>query len=216
MHSHTPLWPLLLLCAACTDSSDSGVPEKLPDTDTTENLPSDSIDWSVDDTGLDGGYSDEEPPFELSLAHAGVWELLPLGGPYTSMVGELTITELLDGNKSTPWCSATFSLTGQAVDDVCDTCDYGFTILFYLVEEGSKKEDKGKEEAVGGLAECRSPDLPADGEVRTLAYSDADSTIYFNYYGSDIWIPWYDASDLHDEVNFEWEATLGFIGEEEE
>ena len=214
--NYIPALLCLLLSAACVGSKDSGVPETLPDTDTTDNLPADSIDWSLDDTGLNGGYSNETPPFELDLNHAGAWQLLPLGGPYTSMVGELTVTELLDGNESTPWCSATFALTGQAVDDLCKTCDYGFTILFYLLEEGSEKEDKGKGDSVGGLEKCRSPDIPSDGEVRTLAYSDSDSTIYFNYYGSDIWIPWYDASDLHDEVNFEWEATLGFVGEEEE
>jgi hypothetical protein len=214
LHPHTLLWTLLF--AACNGSNDSDVPEALPDTDTTDSLPSDSIDWSIEDTGLNGGYSNEEPPFELDLAHAGVWELLPLGGPYTSMVGEMTVTELLDGNENTPWCSATFSLTGQATPDLCDTCDYGFIILFYLTKEGSKDKNKDDDEKVGGLEDCRSPDLPADGETRTLAYSDADSTIYFNYYGSDIWIPWYDASDLHDEVNFEWESTLGFIGKEED
>jgi hypothetical protein len=213
MRSTTPLW--LWLCAACSGKSDSGVPESLPDTDTTDSLPADSIDWSTEDTGLSGGYSNEDPPFELELSHAGVWELLPIGGPYTSMVGELTVTELLDGNESTPWCQATFSLTGQAVDDLCETCDYGFLILFYLVKEGDP-DKKDPDKSVGGLEDCRSPDLPADGESRTLAYSDADSTIYFNYYDSDIWIPWYDASDLHDEVNFQWEATLGFIGEEDD
>ena len=134
------------------------------------------------------------------------------------MAGEMTVVELLDGNENTPWCRATFSLTGQSVDDVCDTCDFGFRILFYLTEEGSKDKEKkqGGKDEVGGLEDCRSPDLPGDGDSLTFAFSDAESTIYFNYYDSDIWIPWYAASDLHDEVNFEWEATLGFVGEEEE
>ena len=205
---------LMMSVSACTGkSNDTGVPETLPE-DTADTTPSDTIDWNVEDTGLNGGYGNEEPPFELDLMHEGLWELLPLGGPFTSMVGEMHVTELLDGNKTTPWCDVTFSLTGQAIDEPCDTCDFGFIILFYLIEEGTGKDNKGNK--TGTLNDCRSPDLPTDGETRILGYSDLDSTIYYNYQDSDIWIPWYDASELHDEVNFAWEATMGFVGEEED
>ena len=207
-----------MLATGCSgSSSDTGTPEQLPPVDTAENTLTDTIDWNVSDTGLNGSYSNEEPPFELTLQHEGVWELLPLGGPYTSMVGEMTVVELLDGNENTPYCRATFSLTGQVAESTCDSCDVSFLILFYLTDEGEKGDKEGKEKSeVGGLADCQSPDLPADGETRTLGYSDLDSTIYFNYYDSDIWIPWYDANDLHDEVNFSWEETVGFAGDEEE
>ena len=211
------LWSALI-GLACVNTDDSGVPQNLPDTEDSSSFSSDSIDWNIDDTGMSGNSNNETPPFELALDHQGVWDLLPLGGPYTSMVGEMVITELLDGNKNTPWCQVTFSLTGQDVDDVCDTCDFGFRILFYVSEEGTGKEkdEDGNKRMVGGLSDCRSPDLPANNESRTLAYSDADSTIYYNYHDSGIWIPWYDASDLHDEVNFQWEALMGFIGEQED
>jgi hypothetical protein len=208
----------VLLASACVSSDDTGVPVNLPDTNDSSSTSSDSIDWNINDTGMSGGGTNESPPYELALDHKGHWDLLPLGGPYTSMVGEMTITELLDGNKNTPWCEVTFSLTGQSVDDVCETCDFGFLILFYVSKEGTGKEkdEDGQKGMVGGLEDCRSPDLPGNNESRTLAYSDADSTIYYNYHDSDIWIPWYDASDLHDEVNFEWEALMGFIGEQED
>lgn len=216
MSSHL-LW-FGLLGAGCVGSDDTGVPQNLPETTDSNSTSSDSIDWNINDTGMSGSGSNESPPFELALDHQGVWDLLPLGGPYTSMVGEMTITELLDDNKNNPWCQVTFSLTGQSVDDVCDTCDFGFLILFYVSEEGVGKEknDDGDKELVGGLSDCKSPDLPANNESRTLAYSDADSTIYYNFNDSGIWIPWYDASDIHDEVNFQWEALMGFIGEQED
>ncbi len=198
-------WGLL----ACSPSEESEVPTTLPPEDTDVDTTSDT-GWFPTDTGSSGSYTDETPPHTLAMSHTGTWELLPLGGPFTSLVGELHITEVLDDDE-VPSCVASFALTGQSTEDNCDGCDYPFTILFYLTDEGDEKNDK-----VGGLADCRSPDLPTDGAVRTLAYADAEGTIYFDYYDSGIWLPWYDASLLHDEVTFSWSGSAGIVGEEEE
>ena len=195
----------------CTNTGDTGTPSTLPsqDTDSIEYIDEDS--WVDTDTGISGSYPDETPPYTLTMSHTGSWDLLPIGGPFTSMVGSLEIVELLDANEMQPWCKATFSLTGQSVDDICPTCDFGFIILFYLVDEGDKKDKE-----VGLLEDCQSPGLPADGEVRTLAYSESDSMLYYNYGDTNIWIPWYEANQLRDELNYAWTATAGFIGVEEE
>jgi len=208
---------LCFLLLGCTGSKDTATDAQLPpaDTDSVELL---DDTWVDTDTGISGSYTNEEPPHSLTMEHSGHWDLLPLGGPFTSMVGSLQVVELLDGNKLSPWCRATFSLTGQATDEVCPTCDFGFLILFYLTEEGPKKDDlkDDKGNPVGGLADCQSPQLPGDGETRTLAYSDSENMIYFNYNGTNIWVPWYQATQLRDELNFVWEHTAGFTGVEED
>lgn len=205
----------VVMCLALTgcnnggddSAADVGLPPE--DTSSVEYLEDDS--WADTDTGINSSYTNEEPPYTLSMSHTGHWDLLPLGGPFTSMVGDLVVTEVLDGDKLTPWCQVTFSLTGQAADDICPTCDFGFIILFYLADEGDKKNDK-----VGGLEDCQSPHLPADGDVRTLAYSDSENMIYYNYGDTNIWVPWYEATQLRDELNFVWEDAAGFIGVPEE
>ena len=62
---------------------------------------------------------------------------------------------------------------------------------------------------------CLSPDLPGHQEIRRLGYSSTDGIIYFDYYNSGIWIPWFEANQLHDEITFSWEAKLGFFGFED-
>jgi hypothetical protein len=208
--SHSQLLCGFGLLVGCTPTDDSETKTTLPvDTDSIEYLEDDS--WIDSDTGISGAYTNEEPLHTLTMTHTGQWDLLPLGGPFTSMVGELQVTELLDGDEMTPWCKVTFSLTGQAVDEVCPTCDFGFLILFYLSDEGDKKDPK-----VGGREDCQSPQLPQDGETRVLAYSEAESLLYFNYYGTDIWVPWYEAAQFRDELNYEWTDAAGFIGVEED
>ena len=211
---------LCCLLVACSsgkeDSADK--PTDLPPEDTSSITYLDSGVPFGDDTGLGGGYSDNVPLHTLTMMHLGSWELLPLGGPYTSMVGELSVVELLDGDTRTPWCQATFSLTGQLVSDKCTTCEYAFVMEFYLISEGDPKEKELPEDerAVGGLADCQSPELPEDGESRIYGFSADEGAVYFNYYGSGIWIPWYDGAQIRDEVSFDWEETAGFSGVEEE
>ena len=35
-----------------------------------------------------------------------------------------------------------------------------------------------------------------------------EDSIYHNYYGTDVWLPWYDADKNGATVDFEWIATL--------
>jgi hypothetical protein len=200
-----------LLCAGCSNPDGASTGTPLPPADTSDISYIDEDSWADTDTGLSGAYPNEAPPHTLTMTHTGSWDLLPISGPFTSMVGELQILEALDSEPLTPWCKATFSLTGQSADERCPTCDFGFIILFYLNDEGDKKNKD-----VGGLEDCQSPGLPADGEVRTLAYSESDSMIYLNYYDTGIWVPWYEANQLRDELNYAWTGSAGFIGVEEE
>ena len=43
-----------------------------------------------------------------------------------------------------------------------------------------------------------------------MGYSSEDRLIYYNYNNTGIWLPWYDASRLGDEISFEWESTKGY------
>jgi hypothetical protein len=111
-------------------------------------------------------------------------------------------------------------LTGYATDIMCPTCDFAFDIEFYHVED----EDEDQEEPMNpngmngepikaeSLEDCLSPDLPAHQEVRRLGFSSTEGIIYFDYFNSGIWIPWYEALKIHDNVTLNWEASLGFFG----
>ena len=82
----------------------------------------------------------------LNIQHAGIWNLSPIAGPYNSMYGELNIQELIDGYTVVPYCDFTFGVTGYATEDLCETCDFGFSIDFFVLEpeppeEGEEEED---------------------------------------------------------------------------
>ena len=62
------------------------------------------------------------------------------------------------------------------------------------------------------VEECFTPDLPGHQEIRRLGFSFVEQTIYFNYYNSGIWLPWYEASQNQNEVLFDWESRVGFYG----
>ncbi len=188
-----------------------------------------------DDTGysfpadtFDGGGLDEFPDNTLELRHTGYWDLTPLGGPYETLIGDLHIDELIDGDPDQQWCYALFGLTGfgLAPEDYagCASCDVAFEVEFYLVEEGGFKPFEGAEPIdsgdtyderdvyeVNGLDECRSSDLPADGDRWQMGWSEAEQTIYINYFGSDIWLPWYAGEQTLDKVTFAWIEQFGFV-----
>lgn len=139
--------------------------------------------------------SNPEPSHTLLMQESGTWVMSPTGGPYDAMSGTLLIEQLLDG-KGDPICSLTFSLTGAKAGFQCPGCSYTYFIQHVLVE--------------GDPEPCSGAELPQDGDSRVLGYSSEDRLIYYNYNDTGIWLPWYDASRLGDEVSFMWESSMGY------
>ena len=177
--------------------------------------------WIEGDSGLfDTGFN-EPLQFALDVAHEGSWTLGPnFEAPYDILTGEMTIQEIADGDIITPWCDFTYSLTGQASNAAgCDTCDFVFDIEFYVLDYDEDPDDEeDMDDMEDGpmqarlIEQCFTPDLPAHQEIRRLGFSFVEQTIYFNYYNSGLWIPWYDASQNVNEVMFSWETQVGFYG----
>jgi hypothetical protein len=189
------------------------------------SLPPEDTDDGSDDTGLpffpvdtaegDTGFN-LEPVNTLTLQHTGVWSQSPVGGPYTALTGDLTIFEYLDEDEEQPWCRAHFAVTGLKTDETCPTCEIGYLVEFYVVSEGPTEEEAAEDIEVGGLSMCESPDLPEDLERWHMGWSEDEQTLYFNYYDSGFWLPWYEADAVHDDIAFTWEETLGFFIPEED
>lgn len=183
-----------LVGAGCaTDGEDSGG-GTLPPEDTA--IPGDSdedtfiFDTNIEDTGFDG-----EPTHLLTMQHEGTWDMSPNGGPWTAVSGELVVVEYLDGNDLKPTCEVTFSLTGEEADTTCDTCRAAFELLYYVAD--------------GVREDCLDPELPQDGQTVRMGWSEQDETVYLDYQGSGVWLPWYPGDRVDDSVRFSWETTVG-------
>jgi hypothetical protein len=131
----------------------------------------------------------------------------------------MTVLEVIDGATDPSWCSMTFNLTGFATDIMCETCDMAFDVEFYLLENEDEEnappeDDMMDEDPVQAyvLDDCLSPDMPSHEEIRRLGFSVTEGTVYFDYYNSGFWLPWYDAYQIHDDVFITWESTVGFFG----
>ena len=157
------------------------------------------------DTGLADGPRDETPEHTLTLLHEGVWDMTPLGGPYSAMTGALTALEILDDDALKPACELTYGLTGVSVDDGCDGCDFTFEVSFYLIE--------------GDPSMCSDPEIPADGDRWVLGFAptgDGAGVLSRDYAGVGVWIPWYEAALKGDALTFQWTATVGIERADEE
>ncbi len=193
-----------------------------------------------DDTGyafpadtFDGGGLDETPDNLLEVRHSGYWDMTPVGGPYETVIGTLDIDELIDGEVDQQFCRVRYALTGFGIDTSatggCPGCDVVFDVEFFSVEEGGFQpysdaepidtggtyDDRDLYE-VKGHDECRSPDLPEDGEHWQMGWSEDEGLIYVNYYGSDTWLPFYAGEQELDRVAFAWVESFGFVVPEEE
>ena len=62
------------------------------------------------------------------------------------------------------------------------------------------------------LSDCFSPEIPSHQEVRVMAYSLSDEMLYFNYYNTGIWVPWYPATFIHDTLEVNFKEEIGFYG----
>ena len=55
-------------------------------------------------------------------------------------------------------------------------------------------------------------ELPEHQETRVLAYSIADEMLYFDYFNTGIWVPWYPATFIHDTLEVYYYEEIGFYG----
>jgi hypothetical protein len=147
------------------------------------------------------------PLHTVILEQSGVWNLS--GSPYDVLIGSFRVRELVDGN------APDTSVTGDTADDLacnitysmqgtpspqptgCPNCAHVWDIQFTI--DADSETD---------TSQCNDPDLPQDGDTWRLGYAGGDATIYFNFYGTGIYVPWWGAIQAGDSVIFEWSREL--------
>ena len=207
-HTLSPPFVLALVVGAlagCKDKGDdTSAPAELPDESAVYDSRAETGTLQVDTYSGDDG--DDEPEHFLTITQEGTWELTPRGGPWTALTGDLVVTEVLDGDLENPTCELSYALTGEAPDGEalgCDTCDDVFVVSFYL--------------SSGDPDLCSDPDLPLDGDERGFGWSEVDSTIYLDYAGTGVWLPWYEGEVDEDTITFSWSSELAvFVPEEDD
>lgn len=195
------LWSILAGC------SDSAPPEE------TAVIPSDSddsdtpwVDTGVFRPGGTGGVAlgNDVPDHTVIIEQSGEWNLS--GNPFDALVGQLRIREVVDGNEPETAdtgtaldCDVTYGLQGTAYtgSNNCPGCGSIWDIQFTLSPD-----------SVTGIDNCNDPDLPRDGDTWRMGFSGGDSTIYFNFYGTGIYVPWWGAVQIGNTVVFEWSREL--------
>lgn len=193
-------WLTLALCAlgcnAGGTDTDIGVPP-----DTSSALIEDTEPFPVDTSS---GALDDEPDHTVTLIEQGTWSLTPLGGPYTSLVGSMTIIEYIDGppdqdDTALPPCMIEFALTGIPAPADCPNCTITFEVLHQLVS--------------GDLSMCHDPDRPFQGESRRLGFDPNTNRI--RWQRGSLWFDWYQAQLVGDQLTFSYTTTLGVAVEED-
>jgi len=234
---------LLLVCsgsvliAGCSSDKDSGAADTLPSLDSALGGDDGRLDsgYTFDPDTFDPGELDQVPNNTLLLQHVGSWSLSPLGGPYRAVVGDLTVEEFIDGDDEMPWCWVVYALTGEVVEDEradsCATCDFVFEVQYYVNVDGGLRPEEGAEPIdtggnydeddvveTHGIEDCMSPELPRDGDRVLMGWAEDEGTLYMEYYGSGIWLPWYSGELAFDQLEFSWVDEFGFVipPEEEE
>ena len=236
LHQIAPAIPLaaILALAACSGKSDSG-DRSLPGLDSSLSGSGGDLDtgYSFQPDTFDGSGLDQQPNNTLLVQHVGEWSLSPLGGPYRAVVGELVVEEFIDGDDDQPWCWVVYAMTGEVVDDGraggCATCDFVFDVEFYVNQDGGLRPEDGavpidtggnfdEDDVVetNGREDCRSPEMPEDGERWLMGWSEDEGTLYMEYYGSGIWLPWYEGELAFDQLSFSWIDEFGFVVPPEE
>ena len=160
------------------------------------------------DTGF-GGAADVEPDHWLHITQLGTWNLSPPGGPYANLTGTLTATEIVDQLEDTadpPDCQVVYALVGQTYEPhTCAECD--FTVRVEFTGTGNRES-------------CYDPDMPPlstpDGGGWPMGYSSSTNKVYFNYYGSGVWVPWYDAVKVGDVITIDFSTSIAIDIEEDE
>lgn len=203
-------WVALCCSLGCTPPAPSIDKAPTEDTNTADDpvvLPIDTSVYIPVDTAPDV-VPDLQPSDWIRLRHQGVWNLS--GNPFTDLSGQLILREYLneidtaadtaitttDTAYVDPYlCNVTYALTGSSVGNhTCATCDFVFEVEHYVTE--------------GDPGLCREPDTPPDGAVWQLGYSNGSDEILLNYYGTDVWLPWYDTTTGPPNIAFEWSFSL--------
>lgn len=168
------------------------------DTDSAEPqiLPIDTANFIPRESGV-GGPPDIAPSHYVYMSQVGLWNLSSATNP-TDMFGNLQITEYVDTlDTALPVyeCNVTYSLTGSSVNNnTCPDCAFVMDVEYYV--------------NLGDPGGCHDPDTPQTGDVWQLGWSQTDATLYLNYYGTDVWLPWYPGVKNGSTIDFSWSATL--------
>ena len=199
-------------CAVgCSTDEPEKVKEKfVEDTDDGPiyNTTSTSTSFPVD-TGF-GSVPDVDPDHFLHISQLGTWTMSPPGGPYDNMTGGLIINEIIDdGPEDTaepPECEVTYTLVGQTyAPNSCADCDWTLTVEF----TGDGDRDS-----------CHDPDMPPlntePGGGWPMGYSSSTNKVYFNYFGTGVWVPWYNAVKVGDVITIDFLTSVAIEVEEEE
>ncbi|MBX2796971.1 MAG: hypothetical protein KTR31_04855 [Myxococcales bacterium] len=198
----SPRIGFLLVAAACTGQV-APVDQAPPDDTNTEDepnvLPIDTSFFVPEDTAPNNP-PDLQPSDWITLRHVGTWQLS--GNPFSDLAGTLVLREYLNQIDTSDTamppeyvCDVTYALTGTAVDvHTCSSCDFVFAVEHYV--------------STGNPGACREPDAPQNGAVWQLGYNSKEQKIYHNYFGTDVWLPWYDTLTAPPNLDFEWNFTL--------
>ncbi len=187
------------MVGGCAASGEDSVEPELPPQDSSP--PRDStfdtffVDTSITDTGFDG-----DPEHLLTITWAATWEMSPHNGPYTTMTGSLSLTEVLDGDDLKPVSVLEYALTGQEAEEACDGCTATFAVNHYL--------------ASGDPELSADPDRPQDGAIWNLGWNPTDEQVLYDYMGSGVWVAWYAAERIGDTLELTWETTVGVAVED--
>jgi len=160
------------------------------------------------DTGF-GNAADVEPDHWLHITQIGTWSMSPPGGPYANMTGGLTVTEIvdqLDDTADPPDCQVVYALVAQTYEpNSCAECD--FTVKVEFTGSGNREN-------------CYDPDMPPlstpDGGGWPMGYSSSTNKVLFNYYGTGVWVPWYNAIKVGDMISIDFTTSIAIDAEEEE
>jgi hypothetical protein len=155
------------------------------------------VSWDTSSVLIDTGAMDSgnaAPSTTITAVHTGTWNLTPAGGPYTAVEGTLSVVETRsDAERSE--CDFSYSVTGEAVSDLCDGCTEAYRVGFAF--------DSGNANA------CSDPDLPALNDRRTFGWSPDEGVLYWDYEDTDAWVPWYEVSRADNAFTLSWTATWG-------
>jgi len=191
----TLLLPLTALLA-CNGQPVMEADGPVTDTNTADDpviLPLDTSVFVPSDTGTQPD-PNLQPDHFVYLLHEGSWALS--GG---GLSGQLSIQEYvdeLDTARANPFlCDVLYALTGTEISEhTCDQCDLVIEVEHYV--------------SAGDPSICSDPDTPPDGAVWQLGYASSDQMIYLNYFGTDVWLPWYEATTGPPNIQFSWSATI--------
>jgi hypothetical protein len=190
---------LALAALGCNGDEPPGTTPPTVDTDTGEPqiLPLDS--FALPEDTAPEVIPDLTPDHYVILTQVGLWNLGNASAPWGSVSGTLRVREFVDAlDTAEPVyeCNVEYTLTGTEVTPHdCPGCDFVMAVEHYVVS--------------GDPSACHDPDVPLDGAVRHLGYENGAQKLLFDYYGSGVWLPWYDADRTGQVVDFEWTAQLG-------